>query len=232
MRRGKSSFVIAEKAFTLVELLVVIAIISILAGMLMPALENAIDSAHSISCQNNLKQVGSATSLYYDDYSGWIPFSYHTVDGYVSVNSPAWYVLLAPYFAINPNSTLPYSRLETQSNPIIFTCPSDKVTVFPTVYPVSYAPERVTASSSRCVENNNLRRPKISLVKNPSKKLWLIDSTGTFSSRCQYYAGGMDKNFAPWHNGSSNVLFFDNHVEWRPDYEILAYPPDLFRFYY
>lgn len=59
--------------FTLVELLVVIAIISVLAGMLMPALENSISSARTISCNGNFKQIGQSVLFYIDDFDDWTP---------------------------------------------------------------------------------------------------------------------------------------------------------------
>jgi prepilin-type N-terminal cleavage/methylation domain-containing protein len=62
-----------RRTFTLVELLVVIAIISVLAGLLLPALEEAIGQARRISCMNDRRQNGVGLTLFANDHDGLVP---------------------------------------------------------------------------------------------------------------------------------------------------------------
>ena len=58
------------EGFTLVELLVVITVIVILASLLLPVLSGAKESARSINCLSNLKQLELCWHLYADDAGG------------------------------------------------------------------------------------------------------------------------------------------------------------------
>ena len=62
-----------SSAFTLTELLVVVAILGILISLLLPSLRSAKETAKSIVCINNLRQIGSAVFTYAGENDGNMP---------------------------------------------------------------------------------------------------------------------------------------------------------------
>ncbi len=223
-----TSHAVRPTCFTLIELLVVIAIIAILAALLLPALQNAKEAGRATVCVNNLRQHFFAFMSYTDDYNGYLVPWIAPVDP--NCNSLIiWPVLLVRYRYLpqNPQSTYP-----SETPRIDMKCPSNHngywfnpgAATFYDGWP-NYV--YLNDSGDACPGNPPLR--KLSEVAGLSKKAMLYEGGqvqywGTaYPYRCNYVIGGVNPtlfdpnninySIADVHNGASNVLFFDGHVQ-------------------
>src|SRR5215475_4407739 len=106
-------------AFTLIELLVVIAIIAILAAILFPVFAQAREKARQASCLSNMKQIGTATMMYVQDYDEGMPIGYYATTGYAE--EVIWHFIISPYMG---EGQYTYQNQGTRTAPAVRTCPS------------------------------------------------------------------------------------------------------------
>ncbi|MBN2713016.1 MAG: type II secretion system protein [Planctomycetes bacterium] len=97
------------KGFTLIELLVVIAILTILAGLLLPALRKAVNMAHDVECLNQMRQLAQYQQEYCDDNGGVLQTGRYMIA--YGDNRCFWQDLLMPYaYPGNALGRLKYKR--------------------------------------------------------------------------------------------------------------------------
>jgi prepilin-type processing-associated H-X9-DG protein len=85
-------------AFTLAEVLVVTAVIGALVGLLLPAVQQARESARRLACQNNMRQLGLALHGFHDTHH-FFPASGWTIagPGNPAGKSVGWRALVLPH---------------------------------------------------------------------------------------------------------------------------------------
>jgi prepilin-type N-terminal cleavage/methylation domain-containing protein/prepilin-type processing-associated H-X9-DG protein len=107
-----------RRGFTLIELLVVIALIALLAALLLPALSRGKESAQSIRCLNQLRQISLATRLYGEENEDLFPRSQHSA---IANKQLPWERALAPGLGVSGGPTAWTNLLQN-----LYHCPNDK----------------------------------------------------------------------------------------------------------
>jgi prepilin-type N-terminal cleavage/methylation domain-containing protein/prepilin-type processing-associated H-X9-DG protein len=228
MVRGKiqgAKPTVTGNVFTLIELLVVIAIIAILAGMLLPALGKARESARGASCKNNLKQWGLATNMYTDDYNGWAPGCYFNP---ALPSGNIGFTLLFPYLQSKDLAQGSIAQGVWFKDIKIFTCPSDlnqpstmadNATFANPFY--SYGFNRTFDWSNLYGAKDNKNGPRISQIPKPDDTMQMIDSNNYGSvagGTTEYWSlshdkdGSTDTYCKPRHGERVNLLYFGGNV--------------------
>ncbi len=211
----------SNSAFTLVELLVVIAIISILASMMMPALVKARESATSLKCANNLRNIGEISSLYANDYHGKIPAPVPKSNWYWMMTLQAYQNNGLAFKQMNP-AAVAFDRQFSS----VFVCSKYGIekryisgwTWQCTGYGMNTA--LPPCNSSNTWAERIATYPQLERVKRPSQTIVYGDSVGTYKPDIgEWHLGAAASSFEVSsifgyvHQGSAMMAYSDHHVK-------------------
>lgn len=211
----------SKRNFTLIELLIVVAIIAILAGMLLPALNNARRMAKKADCMNNLKQWGVGFVLYTDSYKEFFPFRYGYSETYPSGASDVlnwWKVIGRDMLRLGmvpnaPNYITKSGRGKLCCPEVIFGSKYKRTgAVLSTQYAYQY---NVTFGQPT---NNYMSPYRIAKFKQPSSAAVVADGWEDIDYFDRWIASYDAANYNTWHfqnrhGSAANILRGDFHVD-------------------
>ncbi len=207
--RGKEARLVG---FTLIELLVVISIIALLLAILLPSLHRARENARCTVCGSNLRQIGSALSLYADVSKDWLP----TAESHDDQPGPEnWWQ--------NPAFIKPLALSPDPQGRSLVSCPSDRrpdrcLDDQPKGCWVSYAANTSCFGMRRARSKQGRRRTQ---VQHPDRALAFCDAAANLNDHplAVGWPGCVNKNVAYRHHQSANraywranAVFHDGHV--------------------
>lgn len=183
-----------KSGFTLIEILVVTAIVSILAALLMPAINEVRDKARAIACMNNLKQLGLAFQLYAQDNGEMLP--HKDRGGKPPPEAGCWYDVLDPY-------------LDHDNYSSVKQCPSFTGDI------TKYRSYKMNSRLDR-QDGNTVEFPHIGRIKEPHRTVLLFDGETIPFPYGGPHFDGLTSYLAdpPRHNDGINILFVDGHIHW------------------
>ena len=225
-RENKLSFPLASSPFTLIELLVVIAIIAILAGMLMPALQQARERGRTANCVSQQKQVMLAILSYADAYNNRYQTRYKDSLNSIRSKDPGWlYGIIDGKFIDDGMTRCPSLGLETVPE-TYRTVGRDRVKVCyglldnlnsagsPYYLPDYYYNLNSSDSNYSFINFTRMKRSSKNILSADS----IIVNNSTWGTSQYYYIYVNNKTAGNGavharHNGSMNLMFADGHVE-------------------